>query len=114
MTDLIQRITEAIFRQEGMGPVNKNPGNLRSAVWLQHPEFVNGFWAPLSRAQGIAGAVHCVALRIAMGQSLRQLVSAWAPPSDANNTEAYIKNVAEWAEIPNVDVPLWSFLEIPT
>ncbi len=110
MNNLIERITEAIFRQEGMANDYPNPGNLRAAPWLQNPVIEHGFWKPLTRMQGEAGAAHVVALRIAMGQSLRQLISAWAPPTDHNNTEAYIKNVSEWAMIPNVDVPLWSYL----
>lgn len=115
MNNLIERITEAIFRQEGMKPDYPNPGNLRSAPWLHAPKIVNNFWVPDSRAMGEAGAAHCVALRIAMGQSLRQLISAWAPPVE-NATEAYIKNVAEWAAIPDIDVPLYTYLvdKIPT
>lgn len=113
MTDLITRITEAIFRQEGMAPDYVNPGNLRAAPWLTHPIIDNGFWVPYSRAQGVAGAAHVVALRIAMGQSLRQLITAWAPAGDHNNTEAYINDVSDWASIPNVDVPLWSYIETP-
>lgn len=114
MTDLVQRITEAIFRQEGMPPDYPNPGNLRGAPWLLHPVVENGFWKPATRAEGEAGASHVVALRIAMGQNLRQLITAWAPSSDSNNTEVYIANVSKWAEIPNVDVPLWTYLELPT
>lgn len=113
MENLIERVTEAIFRQEGMGPIYKNPGNLRGAPWFTNPEITNGFWQPLSRAQGVAGAAHVVALHVAKGDSLRKLLSGWAPPVE-NDTEAYIKNVAQWAAIPNVDVPLWSLLEIPT
>ena len=110
MNDLIQRVTLAIFRQEGMAPDNHNPGNLRSAPWLQHPTIVMGFWHPDSRAQGVAGAAHCVALRIAMGQSLRQLISAWAPPRE-NKTEDYIAHVKEWAAIPDENAPLWDFID---
>lgn len=88
-----------------------NPGNLRGAPWLTHPIIEHGFWKPMTRMQGVAGAAHVVALRIAMGQSLRQLISAYAPPGDHNNTEAYIANVKTWASIPDVDVPLWSYIE---
>lgn len=115
MTDLIQRITEAIFRQEGMPAAYTNPGNLRSAPWLNHAALSNGFWQPATRAEGIAGSAHCVALRIAQGQTLRQLISAWAPPSDHNNTEAYIANVKLWAGIPDENVTLYQLMqEIPS
>jgi recombinational DNA repair protein RecR len=51
-----------------------------------------------------------VALRIAEGQSVVQLISAWAPESDGNATAAYIQNVKAWAEIPDETVPLWNFI----
>jgi hypothetical protein len=44
-----------------------------------------------------------------MGQSLTQLISAWAPPSE-NNTAAYIANVKDWAQIPDENAPLWTYL----
>jgi len=112
MTDLIQRLTEAIFRQEGMGLSYANPGNLRGAPWLNNPVIHNGFWIPPSRAAGVAGAAHVVALRVAMGQSLRELISAWAPASDGNETEVYIAHMQDWANIPDAAKPLWDYLEV--
>ncbi len=93
-----------------MGPNYVNPGNLRAAPWLSHATILNNFWLPSSRQQGIAGAAHVVALHIAEGNSLRQLISLWAPPSDHNNTEAYIADVAKWAVIGDVNVPLYTYL----
>ena len=110
MTDLIERLTLAIFRQEGMPADYPNPGNLRGAPWASHPVIAGGFWKPRSRAEGIAGAAHVVALRIAMGQSLETLISAWAPASDHNNTSKYIANVKAWANIPDETVALWDYL----
>lgn len=110
MNDLLQRITNAIIRQEGMLDGYANPGNLRAAPWIKNPTIKNNFWAPASRPEGVAGAAHVVALRVAMGQSLRQLISAWAPPTDGNNTEAYIRNVMAWAEIADPDAPLWNYI----
>ena len=112
MNDLTQRITNAIFRQEGMPADYPNPGNLRSAPWLTHPLILHGFWEPTSRAQGVTGAAHCVALRIAEGQSLTQLISAWAPASDNNKTDVYIQNVKLWANIPDETVPLHNYIEL--
>jgi hypothetical protein len=109
MNDLIQRIANAIFRQEGMPADNVNPGNLRAAPWLTNPLISNGFWIPLTRGEGVAGAAHVVALRIAMGQSLTQLISAWAPASDGNATATYIANVKDWAAIPDEHQPLYNF-----
>ena len=110
MNDLITRIVNAIIRQEGMPPLFSNPGNLRTAPWYPAPVITGGFWIPPSRNAGVAGAAHVVALRIAEGQSLAQLISAWAPESDGNATAAYIQNVKEWAEIPDETVPLWNFI----
>ena len=110
MNDLIQRITNAIIRQEGMPPDYHNPGNERGAPWLVKPTIAGGFWKPLTRAEGVAGIAHVIALHVAKGDSLRALISSWAPPSDGNATETYIQNVLDWAEIPNATEPLWNFL----
>lgn len=112
MNDLIQRIVNAIIRQEGMPADFHNPGNLRGCPWLPKPwPMQNGFWLPVTRAQGVAGAAHVVALRIAEGENLTTLISAWAPASDGNATAAYIANVKAWANIPNEFQPLQEFIE---
>jgi len=111
MNDLIERLVNAIIRQEGMQSDYPNPGNLRRAPWLPSPVIEHNFWKPVSRAQGVAGAAHVVALHVAEGNTLAQLISIWAPASDNNNTKAYIQNVKTWAAIPDEDVPLWNFIE---
>jgi len=111
VNDLIQRLVEAIFRQEGMGPTHSNPGNLRAAPWLAKPTIVKGFWHPASRAEGVAGAAHVVALHIARGDSLAQLIEVWAPPSE-NNTAQYITNVAKWAQISDPHIQLYKLLGV--
>ena len=124
MGDLIQRITNAIFRQEGMGQDHHNPGNLRGAPWLKNTPYAliamaGGFWVPTSRAEGIAGAAHVVALHIAEGDSLRGLIAGrpgyegWAPASDHNKTEEYIANVKQWAGIADAELPLWNYITEP-
>ena len=112
MNDLIERIVNAIIRQEGMPPDCFNPGNLRAAPWRPHPTITNGFWVPASREEGIAGAAHEVALRIARGESLLELISAWAPASDNNKTAQYVENVQQWAQIQNKNVTLWNYLGV--
>jgi hypothetical protein len=111
MNDLIQRITAAIIRQEGMSPSYSNPGNLRAAPWLTKPLIVGGFWHPETRAEGVAGIAHVVALHIAEGNTLTQLITIWAPPTE-NNTAAYIANVKSWASILDENQPLWSYLGV--
>lgn len=127
MNDLVQRIFNAIIKQEGMPADWTNPGNCRDCPWFLavagmpraarlYPDgtlvtFANGFWIPRTRGEGIAGGSHVVNLRIAEGQSLVELITAWAPPGDSNNTAAYIAHVKKWARIPNKNVPLWNFIE---
>lgn len=131
MTDLVNRITDAIFRKEGEPLTATNPGNLRACPWFSvqsswrviagiqttrvYPDgavvqFKNNFWVPRTRAEGVSGAVHCVALRIAEGQTLAQLITGWAPPSE-NETAEYIAQVKAWAAIPDENVPLWNYIE---
>jgi hypothetical protein len=110
MNDLIQRLVNAIIRQEGEPETALNPGNLRGAPWISNPAIAAGFWVPSSRAEGIAGAAHVVSLHIAEGNTLTQLISIWAPPSDGNDTAAYIADVKIWASIPDENQPLWNFI----
>ncbi len=142
MNDLVQRIVNAIIRQEGDSAEATNPGNARDCPWLNGmPPLVklaagryviesrrkyadgawvayrlqgNGpeyFWVPRTRGEGVAGATWIVANHIAKGQTVRDLISVWAPPSDNNNTEAYVAHVVAWAGLPGADVPLWSLIE---
>ena len=133
MNDLVQRIFNAIIKQEGMPEEWTNPGNCRDCPWfpadrdkegnltrdyppttkgvITYVKYANGFWVPRTRGEGIAGGMHVVALRIAEGQSLVELITAWAPPGDSNNTAAYIAHVKKWAKIPNKNIPLWNFIE---
>ncbi len=112
MTDLLYRLCSAIATQEGRFASN-NPGDLRSAPWIVSPAptIEGGFWKPVSRAQGIAGMYHQVALDIARGATLRTLITKWAPPSE-NQTEAYIAHVKAWSGITDENQPLQEFLSI--
>lgn len=109
--DLIAGITNAIIRQEGAAPDSTNPGNIRVPLWMPKPwPMQNGFWLPVNRNIGIAGIAHIVALHVAEGDSLAGFIRKYAPPSDHNNTRVYVKNVATWAVIPDILVPLWTFI----
>lgn len=117
MTDLLYKLASAIASAEGyfvpgsLPARNNNPGDLRAAPWLPSPKIVNNFWSASSPAQGIAGLYHQLALDIARGQSLRQLVTSWAPPTE-NNTANYLAETARRVGITNVDQPLQELLEI--
>jgi len=96
MQGLIEAIANAIATAEGffvngtLPARDNNPGDLRAAPWLQHPVVAGGFWNASSVGAGVAGLLHQIALDVARGQSLRQLIYAWAPPSDGNNTANYL------------------------
>lgn len=117
MNDLIERLVNAIIRQEGEKSTSLNPGNLRGAPWLASPVIVNGFWEPSSRAEGVAGLAHLVALHIAEGNTLTDFIAGdpgvyagFAPGADDNNDAVYIADVMQWARIGNAMLPLWNFL----
>lgn len=112
---LIQAIVNAIIRQEGEPETALNPTNLRWAPWLPTKSVVikDGFWVPSSRADGIAGAFHVVALHVAMHNTLTELISLWAPASDGNDTTAYIADVQRWAGIVDANIPLYTLITEP-
>jgi hypothetical protein len=118
MNDLVQRICNAIIRQEGEPPTAHNPGNLRSAPWLTGPQpSEGGFWYPATRAEGEAGLAHLVALHVAQGNTLTDFIAGhpgvyagFAPGADHNDDTAYIANVCSFAAIPDATVPLWNYI----
>lgn len=116
-SDLITGIVDGIIREEGAPADSLNPGNIRSAPWLSRAATVGGFWKPVSRAQGIAGIAHIVALHIAEGDNLHDFFagnstySGYAPAADKNDPVAYTANVAKWANISDVTAPLWTYIE---
>jgi hypothetical protein len=103
---------EGAFVHGSLPNTDNNPGDLRLAPWVQHPTVVKGFWRPTSLAEGIAGLYHQLALDIARGQSLRQLVYTYAPPSDGNNSQNYLNETGRRMGIPptSFDTPLWNYL----
>lgn len=91
----------------------------QATVTVEFVAYANGFWLPRSRAEGVAGAAHVVALHIAEGDSLSQLIGGkpgyggWAPVSDGNKTAEYIANVKNWAGIPDEKLALWNYILDP-
>jgi len=117
MDSIISLIASAIASGEGffvngaLPQRDNNPGDLRAAPWLAHPVITNGFWVAPTLAAGIAGLYHQIALDIARGYTLRQLITAWAPASDGNNTENYVNETARRTGL-DPDTPLWNFFSI--
>jgi len=118
VTDLLFKLASAIGTAEGyfvagsLPQRHNNPGDLRSAPWLKGAKIENGFWHAKSAGEGIAGLYHQIALDIARGATLRQLISKWAPPGDGNNTENYIAETARRVGIPDDATPLWNYLSV--
>lgn len=114
----IETIREAIIRQEGEPDTALNPGNLRGAPWLPRPIIgTTGFWIPESRAEGIAGLDHLIALHRAQGNNLVDFIAGhpgvyagFAPGADGNNDAVYVANVMKWTGIPDATMPLWDWL----
>ena len=118
--DLIQRVVNAIIRQEGEGPDSLNPGNLRLAPWYPNAVIENGFWKPPSRIAGEAGIAHVFALHLAQGNTLTDFIaghpgvySGYAPGADGNKPAVYIADVMAWTGVPSATEPMWDFLETP-
>src|SRR4051812_42242035 len=117
MTGLLDKLCSAICSMEGWWTPgsrprrNHNPGDLRGAPWLNHPQMDGGYWLASSDAEGIAGLYHQVALDIARGMTAKQLVYAWAPPSDGNLTARYLTYVCGAVGV-EPDRPLNSYLEL--
>ena len=117
MTDFLYKLASAIATEEGFFVAGSlpqrmnNPGDIRSAPWLQHPALVHGFWMADSIQQGIAGLYHQLALDVARGWTLTQLIYTYAPPADHNRTAEYLANVARMVAI-DPKVTMWTYLEI--
>lgn len=133
MTDFLFKLCSAITTAEGffvagsLPSRDNNPGDLRSAPWLQHPVLEHGFWHASSLQEGTAGLYHQAALDIARGWTMRKFISTYAPPSDGNATEKYIQETCRRVGIsyfplvkstgsgliPDpLEPPLWNYLEL--
>ena len=105
-------IPEAIAREEGwnLTPTarcrrNCNPGNLNFEPWeIQFgatledvPDGETARFAAFPTAiDGFQALVHLCGFPKYKGGTLANLIEAWAPPSDGNNTSAYLANVIRW------------------
>lgn len=103
---------EGAFAVGSLPNRDNNPGDLRIAPWILHPTILGGFWRPQSIAEGVAGLYHQLALDIARGQTLRQLVYSYAPASDGNNSANYLAETLRRMDMlpTDADTPLWSYL----
>lgn len=119
MMNLLYLVASAIATAEGyfssdpnaLPKKNFNPGDLRAAPWLgPRKQDSHGFTIFNSPSEGIAGLYHQIALDIARGKTLCQLIEKWAPPSE-NDTSTYIEETVRRTSL-NPDIPLMQYLEI--
>ena len=117
MRDLLYLLASAIATAEGWYHPDPlvvprrlhNPGNLRASP-LERPKD-QGYVRFQNDQEGIAALYHQIAKHVLRGMTLRQLISAWAPPAE-NDTENYIRETARRCGISDVDRPLMEFLAV--
>ena len=109
----VEAIVNAISTMEN-NP-GTNPGNLRYAgqIGAIPPASkitlgVSPIAAFKSRNAGIAALYRQIWLQVAEGQTLRQIISSYAPSSE-NNTSVYLQNVASWTAL-ELDIPILEIL----
>jgi len=98
---------EAIARQEGwLVPLsrcrrNHNPGNLVYEPWEKAfgATLEGGYYPRFAQfptdQQGFNAQSHLLIFKYA-GLAIVETITDWAPPTDNNDTQAYINNVCEW------------------
>ena len=104
---------EGYFHAGSVPQVQHNPGDLRFAGQLnasRPPNVPTG--SPIavfsSDGAGVAGLFRQLWLQVASGQTVRQIVSQWAPPTE-NNTSLYLQDVLLWTGLP-ADTPVLQLL----
>lgn len=108
-SDFLYVLADAIQQHEGWGKfenggwintrsvINNNQGNIKFVGQLgTHPDADNFCITPDPLA-GKALQIHDLGLKLAAGHnSIREIISAYAPASDGNNVEAYIAGVVKF------------------
>jgi len=91
-----------------------NPGDIRWAHQLgaSAPGYDGEGPPPVatceSAGHGVTILFRQVWLQVAEGQTARQIIAQWAPPTE-NDTNAYIDDVLKWTGLP-ADVPVLDLL----
>jgi hypothetical protein len=119
-SDPVALLACAIATQEGFfvtgttPAVRHNPGDLRYASQLNAttPGWDGTGTPPIATfpndAMGITALCRQLYLQVAQGQTVRQLISQWAPPNE-NDTSAYLQNILTWTQLP-ADTPVLDLL----
>jgi hypothetical protein len=115
----VELLACAIATQEGYfvagspPQIWRNPGDLRFAHQTgASAPISSGSAFPIamfeSTALGITALFRQIWLQVAEGQTVRQIISQWAPPNE-NNTSVYLENVLHWTGLP-ADTPVLELL----
>lgn len=101
--------TRIVNAATSRGYRNNNPGNIRyltAHAWNGQVDNDNGYAVFDTPQNGTRALGHQLQAYIARGLTTsRAIVSTWAPPSDGNDTEAYIDDVATQLSVgPDDDV----------
>lgn len=120
----VEAIVSAIAVQEGwhgaatnIPVVRNNPGDLRFAHQANatRPDGttagnleVEPVCVFSSAQAGICGAFRDIWAKVAAGETLRQMISVYAPPNE-NNTSQYLEDVVQWTKL-DPDVPVLRLL----
>lgn len=121
-THPVELIACAVASQEGwfvpgsIPQIRRNPGDLRFAnqIGAQTPSNPVPFGTPqpiavfATNALGTTALFRQIWLQVAEGQTVRQIISQWAPPNE-NNTSVYLENVLHWTGLPP-DTPVLELL----
>ena len=118
--DIVDLIVDSIATQEGEldSHARNNPGNLRYAG--QHgASRPDGYVGPVRAVEpvaqfdtwedGVIALYRQVWAQIATGETLRQVITQFAPPNE-NATVTYVANVEAWSHLP-LDTPVRSILQ---
>jgi hypothetical protein len=119
-THPVELLACAIATQEGWfvpgttPGVRKNPGDLRFAhqVGASQPPGVPVNPPPVaafaSVGLGVTALFRQLWLQVAEGETVRQIIAQWAPPTE-NNTSQYLADVLQWTGLP-ADTPVLELL----
>lgn len=114
--DFLNNFADAIQYHEGWGTYqpngqwvetvsvkNNNPGNIRFVGQTGVISGLGGFCAAPNFLAGRQLLVHDLELKLAKHDTIRAIISLYAPPTE-NNTEAYINSVVTWFRKRNFQV----------
>jgi len=119
-THPVELLCCAIATQEGWfvpgttPQIRKNPGDIRFATQLgaSAPGWDSTGTPPIatfsSNALGVTALFRQLWLMVAEGLTVRQIIAAWAPPTE-NNTSAYLQDVLQWTGLA-ADTPVLDLL----